>query len=1424
MRSSASFRRACSRLSFLFVLLGCGEPPTEVLDLQVRADVETRSLPELAPPFASAEIEAMVETFDWADTEVLPELDEDGRPALYYALVLLRDRSELEELGTHEIHHDALPLFEVEHARWDGQIGTHAFPGSDVGDFAFALIPAEVINLYRQAALDGEPIFRAVILREVPVPEARLPGGSVDYDWLGAQGFVYGGTTAYAGVSRDEAVGAREDELDGVGRSEAALAGRVVRAARRLVRRVINGVRQVASEVRQALGGDRRFGLRLFVHETDADFDLGPDALMRQAWLGGRGGQPIQVKGVEVLVASGAMISLDRGFTDRNGFVHFRIPTANRIRVHLRLKNAAADVIGVLWDKRITVFHGRVDRNAPVHVDAHVQDADMNVLAQLTSARDFVHQALDYESPRRVRSRLPVFTRTMPTALVRTGQISRIAPNAFAPCLGFYGFGTFSFGHGRGWTVAANAFSILDEADIWLPEGDARVSRVVPTHEYGHYVMCAFLADQGRRAFGRAYGEVWQDSLFEDGSHDGQAGILAEAWADFLSSQIAGGYGYFEFDRISDEKDTEGEYGDSYCQPVVGLVVDPCLEDNIGGPSGAFPRGQDVRTNWLDDPRDEDIARFATLFTDAFDGGGELHNGAVWAMTRDPLTNDIVDIDWQVGGHADDESVILRGAALHAIVDQWATTSHRLRYGPFVRAMARTMWLEGEEPDEICELFALHSPSGHCEDYIPELAGPYAPSTPTQLVAHAVHSVPTERPHVLLTWNDVSYAATGFELTGRSTDDDSFALERELPYLRLQFVDLPEVPFDRALRFEVVTRNETRVSAPATVDVWTPPEPARGLAGTALPGGVQLRWDAVEAHAVRIRMLAPEVADVATLPIDEATEHVLDGLAGDTDYTFEIVTVGGAGEVSGFPSEPLTIRTLPAPELYVAPFGDDGHPRAGTRLTPFATIGAALRASDASRPVTLRLAAGLYRERALRIADRAVTIEGGYDASWRRGSGRSVLSVASGGDLEPLTAPRFNAARRRARAALIAERATLTLDAIELTVSDASTSACVAGVAAYASDVRVRGAHVGSAITGPCRIALAAREGQLSILTSTLIATDAAVGPGSEHVALFTRGAAEVTVADSELFGIDARVAPPTAQVRGAFGWVDQSTGQVRITRTHASPAFGLGASLLAADVAGALDLTGARSIFVDNSVLQVPGGARSADVLRVVGADSVRLLLSTLVLGQQFVAVSRRATDRLSVVRLEGRVRSFTLLNDLFAFADWSRATPYAAIVDLSGLERASLVGSSVRGNVFSYPPADRVTANLGGGPLVMCDFAGEEFSVMALTESQLNQSASYTCRTGGTVVAHQNVALLSNPRTAPTTRSGVVLDDLGELDIGSSADASGTAPEVANLLRSGARLDTSLPLAELTRDRRGTTRPGAPLQPGVGAYVLSP
>ncbi|MCA9613382.1 MAG: hypothetical protein KC586_11570, partial [Myxococcales bacterium] len=568
-----------------------------------------------------------------------------------------------------------------------------------------------------------------------------------------------------------------------------------------------------------------------------------------------------------------------------------------------------------------------------------------------------------------------------------------------------------------------------------------------------------------------------------------------------------------------------------------------------------------------------------------------------------------------------------------------------------------------------------------------------------------------------------------------------------------------------------------------------------------------------------IRMLAPEVLDVATLPLDEATEHVVDGLAGDTDYTFELVSVNGAGELSPFPSAPITVRTLPAPELYVAPYGDDAHPRAGTRLNPFATVTAALRSSDTSLPITLRLAAGTYRESTLRIADRTVTIEGGYDASWTRGGGPSVLSVASSGDLEPLTATRFNTTRRRTRAAIQTERATLTLDAVELVVSDASATSCVTALWAHASDVRLRNSIVTGARSGPCRVAIAAHEGQLSLLDSTLSATSTVPSTASEHVALFTRATAEVTVADSELFGVDARASGPfTSSVRGAFGWIDQGTSQLRMTRSQASAATGFAASPLSADVVGALDLTGVGSFFVDNSVLQTPRGARAADVVRVAGAESVRIYQSTVVLGHEFAPATRNTSDRSSVIRLEGRVRSFALYNDLLAYADWSAATPYAAVLDLAGLDRVALLASSVRGNVFSYPPADRVTAGLGGGPLVMCDFLGEEFSVVALSETQLNQTSHYTCRSGGTVVASNNVALLTNPGTSPASRSGVVLEESGDVV---HAGSPSTHPTVTDVLRAGAILPTSFPWAEVSRDRVGVMRSG-PARPGVGAFVI--
>ncbi|HJL33839.1 MAG TPA: hypothetical protein RMI62_32405, partial [Polyangiaceae bacterium LLY-WYZ-15_(1-7)] len=187
--------RRLPTIATLLALLACDgtqDIPERVVPAVLLAEEsEGMWLPELPPPLSVEEQEAMLDTFRWEDTEPLPITDEDGNPALHSALVLLRDRDNLEELGLTGVYYDALPLFDEDQAMWEGQVGAIAIPGTERGSFAFAILPAELYNLVRERALEGDPLFDAVILRESP--EAyRLPGGSLSYSVLLEEGFTYG--------------------------------------------------------------------------------------------------------------------------------------------------------------------------------------------------------------------------------------------------------------------------------------------------------------------------------------------------------------------------------------------------------------------------------------------------------------------------------------------------------------------------------------------------------------------------------------------------------------------------------------------------------------------------------------------------------------------------------------------------------------------------------------------------------------------------------------------------------------------------------------------------------------------------------------------------------------------------------------------------------------------------------------------------------------------------------------------------------------------------------------------------------------------------------------------------------------------------------------------------------------------------------
>jgi len=867
-------------LLLLLGLVGC-TGSRQRIEARLNGEGDSAQLPVLEPPMAAGEIEAMAAGFAWTDSRALPELDEDGHPALRYATVLLRDRENLNELMSLGLYCDALPLFDSELSRWDGQTGIFEFPGSSAGDVAFCMLPAQVYNLFRQLALDGDPLLDAIVLRELPEPDARLPGGSLSYTWAAAQGFRYG-----LDVDAPSATGPTDG---GVGAGTGMLFGRIRRSVRRIVRDVVNGTRRALAAAREALGGSHEFSLTLFVHPTDQAFDTSD--LMRQHW-GSHGGEPVRVDGLPVQVASGVMVSLDEKKTDDQGFVRMRIPRARRIRVFLRMQNRAADMIGLVWEKRILVFHGHVDRNAGVHIDADLRSGDMNILAQLTDARHFTRDVLHYRSPHTLRTRLPARSRSMPAPLVRTGAFAGVLfPNAVTPCLGSFGFGTNSLGSGRGYSVLANVLSILDEADMYFPKDLSRSSRLVPTHEYGHFVMCSMLSDQGRRAFGRAWGEVIGDSLGGDGPTNGQAGILAEAWADFFASQVAGGTDYF---GLNGGFGTPS--GQSYCD-FNQVPASPCMDDNVGAPwdPARFPRAQFTLGSSIGRAREQAIARWATLLTDAVDGalgpGDTFNNGVSWRQRGGPGPGGPVSYSYQFGQSAHDEAVMLPGEGLAETLGDWAFSSRHLHFAPFADSLARTMLLDGATPTEVCDLFALHSPTLSCAALIDPatVAAGVTPSTPRSLAVTTSLTSPAAMPEASLSWSDVSPLATDFESRCQAPPHDEL---HHPAYARSQTDGFRSLPFDRELQFSVATRIDGRSGVAAEVRTQSPAEPVGVVTGEALSGAARLSWAAVDASAYLVRELSPTVAELGmtTAPVAE-----LHGLAGDADYRFEVVSLNAAG-------------------------------------------------------------------------------------------------------------------------------------------------------------------------------------------------------------------------------------------------------------------------------------------------------------------------------------------------------------------------------------------------------------------------------------------------------------------------------------------------------------------------------------------------
>ncbi|WP_163996674.1 hypothetical protein [Pyxidicoccus caerfyrddinensis] len=671
---------------------GDHKDPARITQLRVELG---GNMSELEPPISPEESVALRDSFSWASTSALPEQNLEGQPALYYALVYVEEKDQVDALDEMLVHYSPLPLFSEEFARWQGQQGTFGHEGDGQGQFLFTLMPAATYNLLRKAALEGEPIYRVIALRDLPAG-AQLDDGSVSYQALRESGFLYRGLQP-ADV---ETWGASE------GRTGQPLLNQLRRAIVRGIAKVVTGVVRLAVK---GIGVIDRWGrgsiqldVEFQVFNTDRGFDQ--NVPMQRAW-GEGAGQPVVLPDLRISVWQfGTMApALYTARTGDTGAATLRVARGRPTTFCMRLENDAAVVTRFLLGMEFCDFQSLTPARTQQDVDMvqPLRSGPVNVLAQASEGRAYLRDVAGY---------------TAHKAVILIGGLASLSGRgeAVAPCLNMPSKGHVPYVV----AVSAALSGACETDDIWKPliaqaviaavalagpayavdiilpdddAGDNLNSRGVLSHEYGHFTLCSMLYRSSPENITVGYTDAVMNRLSNCGlpGPNAEAAYLNEAFADFMSGQFAGGVNYFV------PPASNRSQGMRYCPSASGA----CMDANCGA------LGQCL--NGADDAFDRQVGRVATLLHDAFDGRPSLPpqnapgNADVWSNRPMRYSTDR-------RGSSDDERVALPGTALFRVIQRWDARGALLRQNSFLGGLSDAMAEAGVSWCDRCRVFALH--------------------------------------------------------------------------------------------------------------------------------------------------------------------------------------------------------------------------------------------------------------------------------------------------------------------------------------------------------------------------------------------------------------------------------------------------------------------------------------------------------------------------------------------------------------------------------------------------------------------------------------------------------------------------------------------------------------------------------------------
>jgi hypothetical protein len=627
--------------------------------------------------------EQVVKAHDWRKTEAI-YAGQPSAPTLWYVNILADYADDLRALRALGVHTQTLPLFPEEQAVWHPDNDVVEVNGKLAGRWLYALIPGAIYNDLRvqmQEALAAgrAPGFRAIVFRAIPVSDARVwpamttSPSPIDLEYVGKMGVEFNGFSSCQGTNPR------------ICRTQQQLLGWLVRKAYNFVAdfvdTVVEGVRQIIGKVARLIKGDATLTLRFKLLNREPTFGSANE--VTSAWRNG----PLLLRNTRVQLSQG--LALFKGDTDSSGVARIKVAKGWSGKICLELENNRVSFTGG-WAESTACVGNFSATNSDRTIDVPVSHNLVNAFATMTDAADYVETVMGYGMPR---------------VKVLVGWAADKAgggDQSFAPCLGMAPVllsGLLDLGLGAllpPLDLAAALAEAFYSVDIMLKSEDQGL-RSVATHEYGHTVMCAMMRSASQISAETALLDIL--AAYKTGDRKDptkQQTYMTEALADFLTLQVTGGTNYV---TPKDSRCTETG-GVAYCH-----AGSRCYDENL----------QPAPSDWSGQLR-----RTISILQDAFDntsaGTSAPNDGSHWKLASSTLVPD-VRLDSNLG----DEPFELAGSDMRQIYERWANRGGTLRESSFFGGLGELLLERGYSQRAVCDMFATHTATGLCPDYIQKL-------------------------------------------------------------------------------------------------------------------------------------------------------------------------------------------------------------------------------------------------------------------------------------------------------------------------------------------------------------------------------------------------------------------------------------------------------------------------------------------------------------------------------------------------------------------------------------------------------------------------------------------------------------------------------------------------------------------------------